>query len=190
MYKTSNDRRFRKNKETMRRAFLDLAIEKGYQNIRIKDIANRADINRMTFYAHYETIEDIFDEFIDDMKAGIVDAISREDEFSFEKFFSILSDTMYQEIDFFRHVAKQSNLSVFRTAFKDTISQILKIDLKEDSLDSKEEHLILSDLTAVCIAYAYLDWLSGEYGDVPLSMVTRIAGNMLSDKLEKISYVR
>ena len=190
MYKTSNDRRFRKNKEAMRRAFLDLAIEKGYQNIRIKDIANRTDINRMTFYAHYETIEDIFDEFIDDIKAGIVDAISREDEFSFEKFFSILSDTMYQEIDFFRHVAKQSNLSVFRTAFKDTISQILRIDLKEDSSDSKEEHLILSDLTAVCIAYAYLDWLSGEYGDVPLSMVTRIAGNMLSDKLEKISYVR
>ena len=163
IYKTSDDRRFRKNKNAIRRAFLDLSIEKGFQNLTITDIAERADINRMTFYAHYDTIEDIFNEFIDDMEAEIVDSFSKEDAFSFEKFFTILSETMYKEIDFYRHVAKQENLSVFRTAFKKTISQILRIDLKTDVTYSKEERLIISVLTAVCIAYAYLDWLSGEY---------------------------
>ena len=58
MYKTSNDRRFRKNKTAIQRAYIDLVVEKGYQHVTITDIADRADINRMTFYAHYETIED------------------------------------------------------------------------------------------------------------------------------------
>ena len=67
MYKTSNDRRFRKNKTAIQRAYIDLVVEKGYQHVTITDIAERADINRMTFYAHYETIEDIFSEFVDDI---------------------------------------------------------------------------------------------------------------------------
>ena len=53
MYKTSNDRRFKKNKKEIRRAFIDLVIEKGYDKLTISEITERADINRMTFYSHY-----------------------------------------------------------------------------------------------------------------------------------------
>ena len=55
MYKTSNDRRFKKNKKEIRRAFIDLVIEKGYDKLTISEITERADINRMTFYSHYES---------------------------------------------------------------------------------------------------------------------------------------
>ena len=51
MYKTSNDRRFKKNKKEIRRAFIDLVIEKGYDKLTISEITERADINRMTFYS-------------------------------------------------------------------------------------------------------------------------------------------
>lgn len=190
MYKISEDRRFKKNKREIRRAFIDLVIEKGYQKLTISDIAERADINRMTFYAHYDAIEDIFNEFVDDMEAEIVEAIAKETEFEIDKFFQILNNMMYKEIDFFRYVAKQGNMSAFRGAFKSTISQLIRVDLKTDNSYTKEEQLILGDLAAVCIAYSYLDWLAGDYGEVEISTVVNITKKILKETLNHITYVK
>lgn len=188
MYKISDDRRFIKNKKEIRRAFIDLVIEKGYEGLTISEIAEKADINRMTFYSHYDSIEDIFHEFIDDMEAEIMDAISEEKEFSINRLFELLNELMFKEIDFFRCVAKDSRLAVFRYGFKETISKLIRVDLKQDINESKTNRLIISDLTAVCIAYSYLDWLAGIYGDIPVSSVTDITKSMLSSQLEKIQF--
>ena len=121
MYKISTDRRFQKNKKAIRRAFIDLVVEDGYDKLTISKIAERADINRMTFYSHYETIEDIFLEFIDDMEAEIIDDISKKDSLNIDELFESLNNLMYKEIDFFRCAAKDNKLAFFINAFKNTI---------------------------------------------------------------------
>ena len=187
MYKTSNDRRFRKNKQAIQRAYIDLVVEKGYQGITVTDVANRADINRMTFYAHYETVEDIFAEFVDDMEGYIIDAVSKEEEFTLEKLFSILNSLMYKEEKFFRYVAKEGNCNDFREAFRRTIRKLLyQAPKNEDQLKSSIEN----DLTATVIAYAYLDWLAGIYGDVELAVVLTHTSNYLHEHILHIDYKR
>ena len=188
MYKTSNDRRFKKNKKEIRRAFIDLVIEKGYDKLTISEITERADINRMTFYSHYESIEDIFNEFCDDMEADIVDAISKEKEFDIDRLFELLNDLMLEEIEFYRLVAKDPKMALFRAGFKEVISQLIRLDLKQGINESKTNLLIMGDLIAVCITFSYLDWLSGEYGDVSIGAVTAITKKMLSDQLKNIHY--
>ena len=47
---------------------------------------------------------------------------------------------------------------------------------------------IRSDLCAVCIAYAYLDWLAGEYGDATLEEVLALTKDLLKDHLPGVSY--
>ncbi|MCC8097400.1 MAG: TetR/AcrR family transcriptional regulator [Eubacterium sp.] len=63
------DLRFLKSEKAIKKAFLELMKEKGYANITITDIANRAVINRKTFYMHYDSKEQLYDaladEFID-----------------------------------------------------------------------------------------------------------------------------
>ena len=183
MYKTSHDRRFIKNKKIIRRAFIDLVIEKGYNQLTVTEIAEKADINRMTFYSHYDSIEDIFYEFIDDMEAEIYELIRKEEDFSIDILFEILNKVMYEEIDFYRCVARDNSLAILRKKLKDTINQLIRVDLKQGINESESTRLIMGDLTAVCIAYSYFDWLTGEYGDVPLSEVTKITKNMLSTQL-------
>lgn len=67
--KTKTDMRIVKSKLAIKNAFLQLIKENGYANITITDIANRAMINRKTFYMHYETKEilykSIINEFMD-----------------------------------------------------------------------------------------------------------------------------
>ena len=188
MYKTSNDRRFKRNKKEIRRAFIDLVIEKGYDKLTISEITERADINRMTFYSHYESIEDIFHEFCDDMEADIASAISNEKDFDIDRLFKLLNELMNEEIDFYRLVAKDNRMALFRAGFKEVISKLIRLDLNQGSNESRINRLITGDLIAVCITYSYLNWLSGEYGDVPISEVTEITKKMLSDQLKNIHY--
>jgi len=51
------DRRIRRTQQLVVDAFLSLCAEKDYETIIIKDITERANVNRSTFYAHYEDKE-------------------------------------------------------------------------------------------------------------------------------------
>ena len=51
------DPRIIRTRNAIREAFLELMQEEDYNSISVKDIAERAGINRKTFYAHYETRE-------------------------------------------------------------------------------------------------------------------------------------
>lgn len=49
------DRRQRKSRDSIYRAFTSLLRHKRYEHITVQDIIDEADISRSTFYAHFET---------------------------------------------------------------------------------------------------------------------------------------
>ncbi len=61
------DLRIVKSKKAIKDAFLMLIKEKGYNNITITEIADRALINRKTFYMHYETKQALYDEICNEL---------------------------------------------------------------------------------------------------------------------------
>ena len=67
------DRRIQKTKKGIRQAMLTLMQKKDISSIRIKELAEEADINRKTFYDHYSRIEDVLSEMDDDL-LSMVDA--------------------------------------------------------------------------------------------------------------------
>jgi AcrR family transcriptional regulator len=51
-----------RSRERIRRAFADLIHERGTTRITVKDLVQRADVNRSTFYAHYADINAVLEE--------------------------------------------------------------------------------------------------------------------------------
>lgn len=49
----------------MNEAFLSLLEKKDYQFITVKEICNEAQVNRSTFYLHYDTIDDLLSETLE-----------------------------------------------------------------------------------------------------------------------------
>ena len=53
------DRRVRRTKQLIKQSLIELMHEKPFNEIKIKDITERADLNRGTFYLHYVDIYDL-----------------------------------------------------------------------------------------------------------------------------------
>lgn len=56
------DRRVRKTKKLLKQSFIELMNEKSIKDITIKDLTERADLNRGTFYLHYLDIYDLLNQ--------------------------------------------------------------------------------------------------------------------------------
>lgn len=65
----SGDPRAVRTRRAIKQAFAELVVESGTPRVTVKDLAERAGINRKTFYLHYETVEHLFDEVVDDILA-------------------------------------------------------------------------------------------------------------------------
>ena len=53
------DRRIRRTKEQLKRAMTQLLQEKSVREITVRELTERADVNRGTFYAHYSDLYDM-----------------------------------------------------------------------------------------------------------------------------------
>ena len=59
------DKRILRTRQWLSKAFLELLEEKGFQEMTVQNITERANVNRATFYAHYEDKYDLFNTIID-----------------------------------------------------------------------------------------------------------------------------
>ena len=53
------DRRVRKSQESFKEAFCEMVVMVPFEKITVTALANRADLNRKTFYSHFDTMEDL-----------------------------------------------------------------------------------------------------------------------------------
>ena len=75
-------RRVRMTKMLLKQSLIDLMHEKSIHDISIKDICIGADVNRSTFYRHYNTQFELYDDILEDITqdiAGIYAGCAGED---------------------------------------------------------------------------------------------------------------
>ena len=58
------DPRVKRTRQLIVRAFEELVAEKGHTGLTVQEIAERATVNRATFYAHFRDQYELFDNFI------------------------------------------------------------------------------------------------------------------------------
>ena len=64
--KKTEDLRVRRTRKMIQQALMDLTVEKGFAAITVSDIAERAMINRSTFYRHYLDKYDLLEKYMDE----------------------------------------------------------------------------------------------------------------------------
>ncbi|MGW7976549.1 TetR family transcriptional regulator [Staphylococcus xylosus] len=103
------DRRVRKTKNAIKQAFIKLLAEKELERITIQDITSLADINRGTFYLHYEDKYILLSDLEDEILVGLAD-----------------------EIGTYKLVMQDSNLEDFAKIFSEKILKNIILHIQKD----------------------------------------------------------
>ena len=80
MENIKEDRRIRRTKKLLKQALAQLMDEKDFKDITVKDITERADLNRGTFYLHYMDTYDILNKIEDEILKNIQNMIDQNIE--------------------------------------------------------------------------------------------------------------
>ena len=84
------DRRVRKTKRALREGLAELLTEKNIQNITVRELTDKVDIHRSTFYANFTDIYDLYSQIEDAMIQEISDIFSENYTVDSRTFFTIL----------------------------------------------------------------------------------------------------
>jgi AcrR family transcriptional regulator len=101
------DRRQRKTREAIFRAFIDLLSEKHFAQITVGEIIDCADVGRATFYSHFETKDYLLKELCEDLFCHIFDGIAEKESGHRHIFSCEAPDSVFLHL--FRHLQRNDN---------------------------------------------------------------------------------
>jgi len=84
------DRRVRKTKKALREGMAELLMEKGIQQITVRELTDKADVHRSTFYANFKDVYDLYKQMEDMVIQEVGEILSLEYNLNTREFFGVL----------------------------------------------------------------------------------------------------
>ncbi len=116
------DLRVQKTRNNILDAFIELRSEKPLEKITVKELAERAQISKQTFYLHYRDIYDLSEQLEQELIKSLVDGLSHQEH--------LLEHSKEATLELFRAAAAQTSL--FRTVFSGSRSSALTEGLERE----------------------------------------------------------
>lgn len=139
------DRRNRKTKKALYEALIDLMASKDISKISITELTKKADINRKTFYYHYETFSDFVDEIVEgvsiQLTIGIKEALRKNEPFDSKSFLYHLNTIIKDKRQFYERLVESSIFSVIKNKMSQILYKSLRECYSEVNLDMTENEL-------------------------------------------------
>lgn len=174
------DRRKRKTRYAIQKACVELIRERGFDNITISDISERADINRATFYLHFVDKFDMLDQFeqeiMDEIRAVFTSdfstAVSIEEiiQSRYEPLVKIF--TIYQEKrDLIEILFKTKGIMSIQSHFQTIAHKIFDENFTKSHLKPSFQtpELFITMIVSTMIGIA-IYWINSEDPQTPESL--------------------
>ncbi|MFW0761023.1 TetR/AcrR family transcriptional regulator [Staphylococcus cohnii] len=141
----AEDRRVRKTQNAIKHAFIQLLNEKDLDKITISDIAHKADINRGTFYLHYEDKYMLLNKMENDYIEELSKTLNTKDKFyvgmDAEAFARIFTEEKLKRI--ILHI--NTNFEFYKTIFMLERRSQLETKISQVMYENMKKHLVTKD---------------------------------------------
>ncbi|ARD75300.1 TetR family transcriptional regulator [Staphylococcus xylosus] len=185
------DRRVRKTKNAIKQAFIKLLAEKELERITIQDITTLADVNRGTFYLHYEDKYILLSDLEDEILASLADEIGTSK--------LVMQDSNLE--DFAKNFSKKILKNIILHIQKDIdfYLVIFKLDRKSQ-LEDKISELMYANMVKIIsnkqkISGIPIDYFHSYVSGATISFIkhwvqdnNRMEPNIVADHLFKIIF--
>ncbi len=132
MSEKTEDRRTRKTKKAICDAFAELLAEKELHRITVKEIIEKADISRVTFYNHYLDIYDLSDKFEENIMLDAALLVLDLEDVPYEDFFSHLTGYVTDNRTAFKMMFSPNGTNKLRFKFCALLEGLLRQLYLED----------------------------------------------------------
>lgn len=161
------DRRVERTKRNIYLAFFDLLKKKAMDDITITELAAAADIDRRTFYKHYNTVIDVYNEFKqqieDQLTHDLLECERPDGTFDFSEFFQRLETIMESQRPFFEKLSSDQTFMFLRFDCKVILENALKSFYRDRFPGSKDEQSIYLSALAYTITGLGSDYLTTKH---------------------------
>lgn len=171
------DRRQKKTRRAVFQAFTELLSEKPYGSITVQDIIDRADIGRSTFYAHFETKDELIHQLCEELFGHIIDTAMdhthTHGRYSGENapvsvFCHLLQHLQENDNNILGLLSCESN-EIFLRYFKNSLNQLVETQLP--AADSDHTPDIPRDFIINHISGSFVEmvlwWMEGKMRQTP-----------------------
>jgi AcrR family transcriptional regulator len=154
----NQDLRVRRTRKLLQEALIDLTVEKGFAAVSIRDICERAMVNRSTFYRHYLDKYALLNEYIDALQAAISEAYRghNPEQTGVPPALMKMLEHIQASPDFYRVMLGAQGDARFIQRFRDVIEghlRVLTSDLAVDPnvppLDLRLSYVSCADIGAI-----------------------------------------
>src|SRR5512134_4005863 len=119
------DPRVRRTRRLLREAMVSLVTEKDYGSITIRNVTDRAEVAYITFFRHFESLDDLLMEVLDEGLAelrGHIETLARQSEASaLETEGRLIFEYIEQNADLFHILLKSQSVTRIRKKIVHTI---------------------------------------------------------------------
>ncbi|MBQ8210666.1 MAG: TetR/AcrR family transcriptional regulator C-terminal domain-containing protein [Clostridia bacterium] len=181
-YSDGLDRRQIKTKKAIYAAFFDLLKEKDMSKITITELARKADIDRKTFYLHFNSVSDIYNELGTKMVAILKETITGFGkggliESSYGLFMTV-NEILNEKLELIREIMNNNDFTAFVFSVKDELcNEIIKMYEQADCEDA-EKFKFRAEFIASGTVSMYLRWFKGE-SSLSMDELALLAGSMI-----------
>lgn len=179
------DRRIQKTKAAIHNAFIELIHTKEYNSITITEVANTANIDRKTFYLHYNSIDDVLNEFAFEATEAVRILLQKNQPFEISCFFQGLTNIMEDNISFYRHISSTTSYSFFLNQCKNILKSSLKESFFVKSGLPENVFEVYSEFIASGTIGVYTNWLNSS-SKITLTELTNLAIDAVANAWIKI----
>ncbi|WP_154893310.1 TetR/AcrR family transcriptional regulator C-terminal domain-containing protein [Paenibacillus illinoisensis] len=140
--KSATDPRILRTRQLIRDAFVDLLQEVDIEKLTVNRIAERATINRVTFYLHYRDITDMMEKMADEMNEHIeriVDQYHRFDNNETEEAWPVLVKVLEHFADhpkFYRVVLASKRTPIFTERLLKLLTRLVTEKIEKQEMES------------------------------------------------------
>ena len=157
-------------KKAIAYTFKDLLKEKPFNKITVNDIANKCDINRQTFYYHFQDIRDLIEWICIDEVDNLLD--KKEEYEKWEDKFLLIFNIMKEEEVFVKNIYHSVSVEVLRSNLYRLVYPIIYSEIVEKSRGKnlrEEDKKFITDFYKYAFVSIVLDWIDkGMYEDTNL----------------------
>ena len=160
------DRRVQKTRTAIQQAYLALLMEKKSMKMTVTELAERANIDRKTFYLHYDTTDDVMREYNKQLISRLLTLLDKQDffnqSFNIVHLYSALNQIISENLEFFRHIASIDYHDSFWEQSKEALTAGICSMYQEKVLVAEDVLQLYSRFVLAGTLEIYREWLKGN----------------------------